>query len=161
MEVELGSNCSEFLEGTRAPEMPLPQGMLLLLGLLLVTAGVVMALCMGFTYQPAPLLGIGVSLGLGGVGLMVVGFCMTMKKLQVAVPGHYLLHPRTGTRFSPQQALAIQRRLDRIRREMSSDSVSTRPEPEPPLPSTPPPWTMEPPPSYDTVMKSQEQSEQL
>lgn len=141
--------------------MPLPQGMLLLLGLLLVTAGVVMALCMGFTHQPVPLLGIGVSLGLGGVGLMVVGFCMTMKKLQVSVPGHYLLHPRTGTRFSPQQALAIQRRLDRIRREMSSDSVSARPEPEPPLPSTPPPWTMEPPPSYDTVMKSQEQSEQL
>lgn len=53
------------------------------------------------------------------------------------------------------------RRLDRIRREMSTDAVSTSPEPEPSLPSTPPPWTMEPPPSYDTVMKSQEHSEQI
>lgn len=52
------------------------------------------------------------------------------------------------------------RRLDRIRREMSEDSVSRIPEPELPLPSTPPPWTMEPPPSYDTVMKSQEPGEQ-
>ncbi|KAM9357656.1 uncharacterized protein ABDE67_003144 [Symphorus nematophorus] len=86
---------------------------------------------------------------------------MAMKNLQVAVPGHFLLHPRTGTRFSPRQALAIQRRLDRIRREMSEDSVSRIPDPEPSLPSTPPPWTMEPPPSYDTVMKSQEHSEQL
>ncbi|KAF3835082.1 hypothetical protein F7725_027640 [Dissostichus mawsoni] len=100
--------------------------------------------------------------GPGGVALLISGLCMAMKNLQVAVPGHFLLHPRTGRRFSPQQALAIQRRLDRIRREMSEDSVCSRaPEPEPPLPSTPPPWTMEPPPSYDTVMKSQEHSEQL
>lgn len=52
------------------------------------------------------------------------------------------------------------RRLDRIRREMSEDSVSRIPEPELSLPSTPPPWTMEPPPSYDAVMKSQEPGEQ-
>lgn len=52
------------------------------------------------------------------------------------------------------------RRLDRIRREMSEDSVSRIPEPEAYLPATPPPWTMEPPPSYDTVMKSQEPGEQ-
>lgn len=52
------------------------------------------------------------------------------------------------------------RRLDRIRREMSEDSVSRMPEAELSLPSTPPPWTMEPPPSYDTVMKSQEPGEQ-
>ncbi|XP_044054234.1 uncharacterized protein si:dkeyp-51f12.3 [Siniperca chuatsi] len=140
--------------------MPLPQGMLLCLGMLLMIAGGVMALCVG-PHQSAPLFVVGLFLGLGGVGLLVSGLCMAMKNLQVAVPGHFLLHPRTGTRFSPQQALAIQRRLDRIRREMSEDSVSRRPEPEPSLPSTPPPWTMEPPPSYDTVMKSQEHSEQL
>lgn len=52
------------------------------------------------------------------------------------------------------------RRLDQIRREMSEDSVSRMPEAELSLPSTPPPWTMEPPPSYDTVMKSQEPGEQ-
>ncbi|KAM7388547.1 hypothetical protein PAMP_024714 [Pampus punctatissimus] len=141
--------------------MPLPQGMLLCLGMLLMTAGGVVALCVGLPNHSAELFIIGLFVGLGGVGLLVSGLCMTMKNLQVAVPGHFLLHPPTGTRFSPQQALAIQRRLDRIRREMSADSVSTRPEPEPSLPSTPPPWTMEPPPSYDTVMKSQEHSEQL
>ncbi|XP_049911986.1 uncharacterized protein si:dkeyp-51f12.3 [Epinephelus moara] len=141
--------------------MPLPQGMLFCLGMLLMTSGGVMVLCLGLPQQSAPLFGVGLFLGLGGLALLVSGLCMAMKNLQVAVPGHFLLHPRTGTRFSPQQALAIQRRLDRIRREMSEDSVSRAPDPEPSLPSTPPPWTMEPPPSYDTVMKSQENSEQL
>lgn len=146
--------------------MPLPQGMLLYLGVLMMTAGGALALCMGLPQHSAPLFAVGLLMGLGGVALLIGRRCMAMKNLQVAVPGHFLLHPRTGTRFSPQQALAIQRRLDRIRREMSEDSVSSvsrAPEPEPPLPlpSTPPPWTMEPPPSYDTVMKSQEHSEQL
>ncbi|XP_069006712.1 uncharacterized protein [Embiotoca jacksoni] len=141
--------------------MPVRQATLLCLGVLLMTAGGVMVLGVGLPYQSVMLFVFGVFLGLGGVGLLVSGLCMAMKNLQVAVPGHFLLHPRTGTRFSPQQSLAIQRRLDRIRREMSADSVSRSPEPEPSLPSTPPPWTMEPPPSYDTVMKSQEHSEQL
>ncbi|KAG7513502.1 hypothetical protein JOB18_009728 [Solea senegalensis] len=141
--------------------MPFPRGMLLCLGILLMTAGGVTVLCVGLPYGSVPLFGLGVFLGLGGISLLVGGLCMAMKNLQVAVPGHFLLHPRTGTRFSPQQAQAIQRRLDRIRREISTDSVSQRPAPEPSIPSTPPPWTMEPPPSYDTVMKSQEHSEQL
>lgn len=140
--------------------MSVHQGTLLCLGVLLMTAGGVMALGAG-THPPGLLFGLGLFLGLGGIGLLVSGLCMAMKNLQIAVPGHFLLHPRTGTRFSPQQALAIQRRLDRIRREMSADSVSRSPEPEPTMPSTPPPWTMEPPPSYDAVMKSQERSEQL
>ncbi|XP_057697704.1 uncharacterized protein si:dkeyp-51f12.3 [Corythoichthys intestinalis] len=146
--------------------MPLPQGALLLLGVLLLVAGGLVALC-------APLPVLGLFLGMGGVGLLVSGLCMTMKNLQAAVPGHFLLHPRTGTRFSPQQSLAIQRRLDRIRREMSTDSVGDTPDPEPVpepapelileavLPSTPPPWTMEPPPSYDTVMKIQDHNDRL
>ncbi|XP_068581598.1 uncharacterized protein si:dkeyp-51f12.3 [Cebidichthys violaceus] len=141
--------------------MPFPRGMLLCLGIVLMTAGGVVALGVGLAQQSAPLFALGMFLGMGGMALLVSGICMAMKNLQVAVPGHSLLHPRTGTRFSPQQALAIQRRLDRIRREMSEDSVTGAPEPEPSLPSTPPPWTMEPPPSYDTVMKSQEHSEQL
>ncbi|XP_040896579.1 uncharacterized protein si:dkeyp-51f12.3 [Toxotes jaculatrix] len=141
--------------------MPLPKGLLLCLGILLMTAGGVIVLVVGLPYNSAPLFGVGLFLGLGGMGLLVSGLCMAMKNLQAAVPGHFLLRPRTGTRFSPQQALAIQRRLDRIRREMSTDSVSQRPEPEASLPSTPPPWTMEPPPSYDTVMKSQEDNEQI
>lgn len=68
-----------------------------------------MVLCVGLPYQSAPLFVVGVFLGLGGMGLLVIGLCMAMKNLQVAVPGHFLLHPRTGTRFSPEQALAIQR----------------------------------------------------
>ncbi|XP_059197036.1 uncharacterized protein si:dkeyp-51f12.3 [Centropristis striata] len=139
--------------------MPLPQGLLLCFGLLLMVIGGVMALCLA--PQSHPLFWLGLFLCLGGLALLVGGLCMAMKNLQVAVPGHFLLHPRTGTRFSPQQAQAIQRRLDRIRREMSEDSVSRAPEPAASLPSTPPPWTMEPPPSYDTVMKSQEHSEQF
>ncbi|XP_074524902.1 uncharacterized protein LOC141789400 [Halichoeres trimaculatus] len=139
--------------------MPPPQGLLICVGLLL-TAGGAVAVCVGLPYHSASFFGalLFLELGaiLGGVGLLVWGLCLAMKKLQVSVPGHSLLHPRTGTRFSPQQALAIQRRLDRIRREMSEDSVSVRAEPEPYLPSTPPPWTMEPPPSYDTVMKQEE-----
>ncbi|XP_061634820.1 uncharacterized protein si:dkeyp-51f12.3 [Phyllopteryx taeniolatus] len=142
--------------------MPLPQGALLLLGVLLMVAGGLVALCAPLPSIAAPVLGL--FLGIGGVGLLVCGLCMAMKNLQAAVPGHFLLHPRTGTRFSPQQSLAIQRRLDRIRREMSTDSVGGAPDPEPALepvlPSTPPPWTMEPPPSYDTVMKIQEHGEQ-
>nr|XP_054586029.1 uncharacterized protein si:dkeyp-51f12.3 [Nothobranchius furzeri] len=134
---------------------------LLCLGVLLLTAGIIMALY--FDGPAAPLFMLGIFLGLGGLCLVVAGVCVALKNLQVTVPvpGHFLLHPRTGTRFNPQQALAIQRRLDRIRREMSADSVIRTPEPEPPLPSTPPPWTMEPPPSYDMVMKSQENSQQL
>lgn len=89
--------------------MPLPQGMLLCLGILLLIAGGVMALCVGLPQHSAPLFGVGLFLGLGGMGLLVSGLCMVMKNLQVAVPGHFLLHPRTGTRFSPRQALAIQR----------------------------------------------------
>lgn len=88
--------------------MPLPQGMLICLGILLLTAGGVMA-CVGLPQQSAPLVGVGLFLGLGGLGLLVGGLCLSMKNLQVAVPGHFLLHPRTGTRFSPRQALAIQR----------------------------------------------------
>lgn len=63
--------------------------------------------------------------------------------------------------FSLALFLHVFRRLDRIRREMSADTVNRSPEPEPTMPSTPPPWTMEPPPSYDAVMKSQERNEQL
>lgn len=89
--------------------MPIPKGMLLCLGIVLMTAGGVLVLCVGLPYQSSPLFILGVFVGLGGVGLLVTGLCMAMKNLQVAVPGHFLLHPRTGTRFSPQQAVAIQR----------------------------------------------------
>lgn len=89
--------------------MALHQGLLLCLGIVLMTAGGVMALCVGLPQHSAWLFGVGLFLGLGGVGLLVSGLCMAKKNLHVAVPGHFLLHPRTGTRFSPRQALAIQR----------------------------------------------------
>lgn len=68
-----------------------------------------MALCVGLPQHSAWLFGVGLFLGLGGVSLLVSGLCMAKKNLHVSVPGHFLLHPRTGTRFSPRQALAIQR----------------------------------------------------
>uniref|UniRef100_A0A087YDJ3 Si:dkeyp-51f12.3 n=1 Tax=Poecilia formosa TaxID=48698 RepID=A0A087YDJ3_POEFO len=140
----------------RAPEMSIHHSTLLCLGVLLMTSGGIVIFSSGTLYHASlPLMVLGIFLGMGGLSVVVAGVCMAKKNLQVGVPGHFLLHPPTGTRFSPQQALAIQRRLDRIRREMSTDAASTSPEPEPSLPSTPPPWTMEPPPSYDTVMKSQ------
>lgn len=89
--------------------MPLPQGILLCLGILLMIAGAALAMCVGLPQYLAPLFAVGLFLGLGGFGMMCCGLCMAMKNLQVAVPGHSLLHPRTGTRFSPRQALAIQR----------------------------------------------------
>lgn len=141
--------------------MSIHHGTLLCLGVLLMTSGGIVVFSSGMYHTTVPLMVLGIFLGMGGLTLVVAGVCMAKKNFQVGVPGHFLLHPPTGTRFSPQQALAIQRRLDRIRREMSTDAVSTSPEPEPSLPSTPPPWTMEPPPSYDTVMKSQENSEQI
>lgn len=140
--------------------MPVHHSTLLCLGVLLLTTGG-LSFGWGMTNSSVPMYLLGIFLCLGGVGLLATGLCMAMRNLQAAVPGHFLLHPRTGTRFNPQQSLAIQRRLDRIRREMSADSVDGTPEPEPSLPSTPPPWTMEPPPSYDTVMNSQEHSQQL
>lgn len=144
----------EAFESLGVGAMPILKGVLVCLGLVLTIVGVVVTLYLGLT-RPAPIFGMGVVVALWGLGLLGAIFWRDMQKhLVPGVPGHFLLHPRTGTRFSPQQGLAIQRRLDRIRREMSSDSV-TRPEPVTPLPSTPPPWTMEPPPSYDTVMKAQ------
>ncbi|XP_035997350.1 uncharacterized protein si:dkeyp-51f12.3 isoform X2 [Fundulus heteroclitus] len=141
--------------------MSVHHGTLLCLGLLLMISGAIMAFSYSSSPTKVPLMVLGIFLGMGGLSLVVAGVCMAKKNFQVGVPGHFLLHPPTGTRFSPQQALAIQRRLDRIRREISTDAVSTLPEPEPSLPSTPPSWTMEPPPSYDTVMKSQEHGEQI
>lgn len=89
--------------------MPVSQGTLICLGVLLITAGGVMVFGVGLPNESVLLFVFGLFLGLGGIGLLISGLCMAMKNLQVAVPGHFLLHPRTGTRFSPQQALAIQR----------------------------------------------------
>lgn len=89
--------------------MPLPQGILLCLGILLMVAGGGLALCVGLPHFSVPLFGVGLFLGLCGMGMMCCGLCMAMRNLQVAVPGHSILHPRTGTPFSPRQALALQR----------------------------------------------------
>ncbi|CAG10927.1 unnamed protein product [Tetraodon nigroviridis] len=94
--------------------MALHRGVLLCLGSLLLVAGGVVALCLGVPQHSITLAILGLFLGLGGTGLLVTGLCVAKKNLQAAVPGHFLLHPRTGTRFSPRQAQAIQRRLDRI-----------------------------------------------
>lgn len=133
--------------------MPSPHSGVLSLGILFMTVGGLIFLCVGQMVT-----WIGLVLGLVGFFLMVLGVYMAMKSHPVAVPGHFLLHPRTGTRYSHHQAISLQRRLDRIRRAVSEDrEAESAPPPEPNLnivPGTPPPWDMEPPPSYETVMKS-------
>ncbi|XP_061094335.1 uncharacterized protein si:dkeyp-51f12.3 isoform X2 [Conger conger] len=133
--------------------MPSPHGGVLSLGILFMTVGGLMFLCVGQMVT-----WFGLALGLVGFFLMVLGVYMAMKSHHVAVPGHFLLHPRTGTRYSHHQAISLQRRLDRIRRAVSEDRESANPPPPEPnlniVPGTPPPWDMEPPPSYETVMKS-------
>ncbi|XP_034149554.1 uncharacterized protein si:dkeyp-51f12.3 [Esox lucius] len=128
-----------------------PQRLLLSLGpSIMIVAGFLI-----FLSLEGPLLWLGVMMAVTGATLSIAGLCIFMTTLKVSdVPGHFLLHPRTGTRYSPHQALAIQRRLDRIRREMSENS-RVPPTPPLPLPPTPPPWDLEAPPSYDSVMKSQ------
>lgn len=80
---------------------------LLCVGMLLMSAGGVLV----FIVSPLQtvLFLLGIFLGVVGMALFITGLCLAMKNLQVAVPGHFLLHPRTGTRFNPQQAQAIQR----------------------------------------------------
>ncbi|KAL1254542.1 hypothetical protein QQF64_016771 [Cirrhinus molitorella] len=73
--------------------------------------------------------------------------------------GHFLLQARTGTCYTHHQAIVVQRRMDRIRRataeEHSPVQVPPPPDTSPQIqPATPPPWQMEPPPSYETVMKT-------
>ncbi|CAB1332022.1 unnamed protein product [Coregonus sp. 'balchen'] len=59
-----------------------------------------------------------------------------------------------GVLLSLGLVMMVGGRLDRIRREMSEDSVRVPPSLHLPLPPTPPPWDLEAPPSYDSVMKS-------
>ncbi|KAJ7986550.1 hypothetical protein DPEC_G00341020 [Dallia pectoralis] len=126
-----------------------PQRILLSLGLsIMIVAGLLI-----FLSLEGPAFWLGLLMAVTGATLSIAGVCIVMTTLKVSdVPGHFLLHPRTGTRYSPHQALAIQRRLDRIRREMSENS---RVPPPVALPPTPPPWDQDAPPSYDSVMKSQ------
>ncbi|XP_062412606.1 uncharacterized protein si:dkeyp-51f12.3 [Sardina pilchardus] len=138
--------------------MPSPRAMAMTGGALLIAIGLSLFLTMH-----APLQLVGFLLGVFGIIILVYAFCQAMKSDHVAVPGHFLLHPRTGTRYSPHQAMAIQRRLDRIRRAAEEEEHQVQPVSTPPallqhlsqlsLPRTPPPWEMEPPPSYETVMK--------
>ncbi|KAA0708791.1 hypothetical protein E1301_Tti018061 [Triplophysa tibetana] len=102
---------------------------------------------------------IGLAVTCLGVFNFVLALCLAGKPTHVTVPGHCILHPRTGTCFTPHQALAVQRRLDRIRRaaEENHNAVQTPPSSgtnQLSPPGTPPPWQMEPPPSYETVMKT-------
>lgn len=146
--------------------MPFPRTVAVALGIILLAVGLVLFLTMW-----VPLQLVGFALGVFGIILLVYAFCQAMKSDQITVPGHFLLHPRTGTRYTPHQAIAVQRRLDRIRRAVDEESPAAVPSLSPPplgvammdpnqqsLPRTPPPWDMEPPPSYETVMKGSQDS---
>ncbi|KAF4070856.1 hypothetical protein AMELA_G00278410 [Ameiurus melas] len=96
-----------------------------------------------------------------GFGVLICSFCRVMKSSNhnMTIPGHFLLTSRTGTQYTYEQAIALQRRLDRIRRASAEERRSAQNSPPTlpglhSLPGTPPPWDMEPPPSYETVMKT-------
>ncbi|XP_056118776.1 uncharacterized protein si:dkeyp-51f12.3 [Rhinichthys klamathensis goyatoka] len=124
------------------------------LGILVVITGIVLFI----TMQYYSIL-IGVAIVCLGLLILIHAFCMVIKSSHLAVPGHFLLHPRTGTRYTHHQAIAVQRRLDRIRRGTAENHITVQVPPTSDAspqsqPATPPPWQMEPPPSYETVMKT-------
>ncbi|XP_073673277.1 uncharacterized protein [Garra rufa] len=134
--------------------MPLEHRWQVSLGILLVMAGLVLFMTMDMY-----IVLIGMGIVCLGLFILIRAFCVVIKSSHVAVPGHFLLHPRTGTRYTHHQAIAVQRRLDRIRRATAEENSpvqvpppsDTSPQSQP---ATPPPWQMEPPPSYETVMKT-------
>ncbi|XP_067274618.1 uncharacterized protein si:dkeyp-51f12.3 [Pseudorasbora parva] len=122
------------------------------LGILVVVTGIVLFM----TMKPIIVV-IGVALVILGLLILICTFNMVIKSSDVAMPGHFLLHPRTGTCYTHHQAIAVQRRLDRIRRATAQNHSTVQVPPisngsPQSLPATPPPWQMEPPPSYETVM---------
>ncbi|XP_072537840.1 uncharacterized protein [Salminus brasiliensis] len=139
--------------------MSLHQKVSVSVGVLLVAVGI----CLIVTFMGA------VGLAVCGLGLaiLIVSFCKVMKSnSHMTIPGHFLLHPRTGTRYTYEQAIALQRRLDRIRRASAEERRSIQRCPTTltslhSLPGTPPPWDMEPPPPYETVMKTTTSLNQL
>lgn len=73
------------------------------LGIVIVIAGLVLLLM-----EPYILL-IGLAIVCLGLFILIRAFCMVLKTSHVAVTGHFLLHPRTGTRYTHHQAIAVQR----------------------------------------------------
>ncbi|XP_072556116.1 uncharacterized protein [Paramormyrops kingsleyae] len=128
--------------------MPPPHGAVVSLGILFMTVGGLLFLCVGHVVA-----WFGLGLGMFGIFLMVLGLCLGMKSHHMTVPGHFMLQPRTGTRYSRHQATIIQRRLDRMRRAMSENTEPANSHMHT-QPGTLPPWNTDPPPSYETVMKT-------
>ncbi|KAK1795891.1 hypothetical protein P4O66_008994 [Electrophorus voltai] len=142
--------------------MSMAHGGLVSLGVLLVAVGVILVM-VSQMYTGA----VGTALGVLGFGVLIYSFCKTMKsRAHMTFPGHFLLHPRTGTRYTYEQAVALQRRLDRIRRASAEERPSVQQYLPAQislhsLPGSPPPWDMEPPPSYEAVMKTTTPLDQL
>lgn len=129
-----------------------------LLGVLLVIAGIVV-LTMLTMFELSSIIVTGLAIVCLGLSILMRALCMVIKCGDVPVTGHVLYPPRTGTRYTYHQAIAVQRRLDRIRRATEEDCNAVHLPPpsvtrDPRLPGTLPPWPMEPPPSYETVMKT-------
>ncbi|XP_056620776.1 uncharacterized protein si:dkeyp-51f12.3 [Triplophysa dalaica] len=152
---DAGDSVDYYCDGiTRRDNMSSKNKWPVLFGLLLVIAGVVLII-IGKPY----FFYVGLAVTCLGVFTFTLALCLACKPSHVTVPGHCILHPRTGICYTPHQALAVQRRLDRIRRaaEENHNEVQTLPSSgtnQLSLPGTPPPWQMEPPPSYETVMKT-------
>ncbi|KAI5619872.1 barttin [Silurus asotus] len=108
--------------------VPLTHRALVSVGVLLVALGVVLMMFAG---------AFGSALSVLGFGVLIYSFCRVMKNSNhnMTIPGHFLLHSRTGTQYTYEQAIALQRRLDRIRRASAEERRSTQ----------------SPPPSFTTV----------
>lgn len=74
------------------------------LGILLVIAGLVLFMTM-YMY----IVIISIPIVCLGLFILIRALCVVIKSSHVAVPGHFLLHPRTGTRYTHHQAIAVQR----------------------------------------------------
>ncbi|KAL6486202.1 hypothetical protein MHYP_G00055940, partial [Metynnis hypsauchen] len=83
--------------------MSQPHRGLVSVGVLLVAAGVILIM---FSTIYTGIIG----MLLGGLGfcILIYSFCQVMKSSShMTIPGHFLLHPRTGTRYTYEQAIAL------------------------------------------------------
>lgn len=88
----------------RRNSMSFQHGWQVSLGILVVITGIVLFITMQF-YSVL----IGVAIVCLGLLILIRAFCLVIKSSHVAVPGHFLLHPRTGTCYTHHQAIAVQR----------------------------------------------------
>ncbi|XP_066547770.1 uncharacterized protein LOC136714279 [Amia ocellicauda] len=146
--------------------MPCAHNAVISVGVVLMVAGVLMFTCLNTPSGILPsVVGMfGLPLGLFGTILMVFGMYMAMKARNVATTGYFSHHIGNCTRFHDNQSDIIQRRLERMRSLVSDNRERAPPPPrhsQYSVSGLPPLWDLDPPPSYEMVMKSTMRSSDL